>query len=396
MNKKLFILSITSYVFFKLSGLLHKKNIDHYDNPSSILFVRLDKLGDMCISVPYLKFLKKKYPEVELSVLCIGSNAKFLSDFQNYFNVKLYDKLIVWEPPWRKDKYRMFGLIDFVSLIKQVVKMRHNHYGVVAQPVLMGIETLFSLLIKSDYVFSCIDADMPLSQRLVKHLDFSLERHGNRDFHLSDNLYKIVKNFDSFRGVDIDGDILGTHRDLKNDCYRGELEIVINLSAGNTRRNLPYEHVCYILNHLFTNYSDEISVSLIGTEDGEELSNKLCAEFRFVDNLVGKTSFKDLFILFEATHLLITPDTGTMHLGSLLNVFMICVFGPGLVPFCKPVSKNCVIVKKELGCSGCMDFCFTSKIPPPCIEAIDPKVITLEIDQYMKRIEIGERPVEVS
>lgn len=379
----IYILSIAAFSFFKLIGLLHKKSHNGDIPVTKILFVRLDKLGDMCITVPFLDALKTSYPNTEITLLCTSSNAQFLSEFESYFNVTLYDKLIVWDPPWRKNKYRLFGFNDFFSLIRQINKMRRAKYSVVVQPVVMGIETLFSLLIKSDQVFSCIDVEMPLSRCLKPYLDFALERHGNRDFHLSDNVFEIVCHFERLKFLDRQQIKAEFYRVARSENGRAQPNIIINVSAGNSRRNLPYEHAQFILNHLFSNYKDNVSVSLIGTVDDVEISDKLASEFSGVNNLVGKTPFSDLFALLERADLLITPDTGTMHIGSLLNVYMICIFGSGLVPFCRPVSKNCIIVKKELGCSGCMDFCVTSEIPPPCITELDPSLIVVEIDRYL-------------
>lgn len=382
--KKMYVGIVSLVVFNILRLFLHNKKIEDCDAISRILFVRLDKLGDMCITIPYLKALKTHYPNVELTLLCSSSNAQFLSDFQDHFSAKLCDKLIVWNPPWRENKYRLFGVIDFYILIKQVFIMRRERYSVVVQPVLMGIETLFSLLIQSDRVFSCIDVEMPLSRYLKPHLDFALERRGNRDFHLSDNVFELVCYFERLKLLDRQQVMAELYRDIRDEIGCAQPHIIINLSAGNPRRNLPYEQAKFILNHLFSNYKDDVSVSLIGTVDDVEISDKLAFEFSVVNNLVGKTSFGDLFALLEQADVLITPDTGTMHIGSLINVFMICVFGPGLVPFCRPVASNCVIVKKELGCSGCMDFCFTDEIPPPCMLAIDPETITYEIDKFIK------------
>jgi ADP-heptose:LPS heptosyltransferase len=344
----------------------------------------LDKLGDMCITIPYLQVLKTCYPHAELTLLCSDSNAQFLTDFEDYFNVKLCDKIIAWNPPWRENKYRLFGLLDFFSLIKQAYNIRHEHYSIVIQPVLMGIETLFSLLVNSDRVFSCVDVRMPLSRCLKGHLDFGLERHGNLNFHLKENVLRLVLGLCSIKETDVNLMTSKLHRRQRPES--GLTHISINISAGNVRRNLPYEHAEHLLNHLFLNYKKTVSVSLIGTADDIELSDRLSTQFSNLHNLVGKTTFKDLFVLLESVDLLITPDTGTMHIGSFFNVFMICIFGSGLVPFCSPVSNNCVIVKKELGCSGCMDFCFTDEIPPPCLKQLDPNLITLEVDKFLQGV----------
>jgi ADP-heptose:LPS heptosyltransferase len=58
-----------------------------------------------------------------------------------------------------------------------------------------------------------------------------------------------------------------------------------------------------------------------------------------------------------------------MHMAAALDRKIVAIFGAGLVPFCHPLCSKYLIVKHELGCSGCNDICFTDGVAP-CITLV--------------------------
>jgi heptosyltransferase-2 len=91
-------------------------------------------------------------------------------------------------------------------------------------------------------------------------------------------------------------------------------------------------------------------------------------------NTAGKLSLNELIALMSLTDLTITADTAVMHMAAALNVPLVAIFGAGQVNYCKPLSANHLIVKKEMGCSGCGDRCYADGYPP-CLEAISPTMV---------------------
>jgi ADP-heptose:LPS heptosyltransferase len=80
----------------------------------------------------------------------------------------------------------------------------------------------------------------------------------------------------------------------------------------------------------------------------------------------------------------VTPDTGVMHIAAALNRNIVALFGAGLVPFCRPLSDNYVIVKHELGCSGCGDKCFT-EVNVPCLDFITVEEVVNAAKGFLAR-----------
>jgi heptosyltransferase-2 len=71
-------------------------------------------------------------------------------------------------------------------------------------------------------------------------------------------------------------------------------------------------------------------------------------------DFTGKTSLLQLAALLERCHLLITNDTGTMHIAAAVGTPVIALFGSTDPNATGPWGENHVIVRKEVPCSPCL------------------------------------------
>ena len=70
-------------------------------------------------------------------------------------------------------------------------------------------------------------------------------------------------------------------------------------------------------------------------------------------NFVGKTSLTELIAKLRACRLLLTNDTGTMHLAAALGVPTVSIFGSTEPILTGPVGPGHVIVRHHVPCSPC-------------------------------------------
>jgi lipopolysaccharide heptosyltransferase II len=85
-------------------------------------------------------------------------------------------------------------------------------------------------------------------------------------------------------------------------------------------------------------------------EQGAQLSAMLTAKHV---NLVGQTSLTDLIECLQECHLLVTNDTGTMHLASALGVPTVSIFGSTEPILTGPCGPSNTIVRHHVPCSPC-------------------------------------------
>lgn len=70
-------------------------------------------------------------------------------------------------------------------------------------------------------------------------------------------------------------------------------------------------------------------------------------------NLAGKTTLLELAGLFSISKLIISNDTGAMHLASILGVPVIAIFGPTDPLRTGPLGEGAIIVHEKTDCSPC-------------------------------------------
>lgn len=80
------------------------------------------------------------------------------------------------------------------------------------------------------------------------------------------------------------------------------------------------------------------------------------------ENLVGKTSLKELTRELQRCHLVLTNDTGTMHLAAAFGVPVAAIFGSTEPAWTGPLGDNHLVLRRHVECSPCflrecpMDF----------------------------------------
>ncbi|MBA3652332.1 MAG: lipopolysaccharide heptosyltransferase II, partial [Chthoniobacterales bacterium] len=93
---------------------------------------------------------------------------------------------------------------------------------------------------------------------------------------------------------------------------------------------------------------------LLGTEKdaavGNEIAHALGDQCR---NLIGQTTLEQLIEELRKCRLLLTNDTGTMHLATLLGVPVVAVFGSTEPSLTGPLGRGHRVVRHQVECSPC-------------------------------------------
>lgn len=71
-------------------------------------------------------------------------------------------------------------------------------------------------------------------------------------------------------------------------------------------------------------------------------------------NFIGKTSVRQMMSLIDAASLMITNDSGPMHVGAAFKVPIVAVFGPTNHTTTSPFTDDYRIVRNNVECSPCM------------------------------------------
>lgn len=96
---------------------------------------------------------------------------------------------------------------------------------------------------------------------------------------------------------------------------------------------------------------------LLGAPKEAEMGEKLSAMLPGVphDNLVGKTRLSELITTLRGCALLLTNDTGTMHLAAALGVPTVSIFGSTCPVATGPLGDRHLVIQHQVPCSPCFE-----------------------------------------
>ena len=94
-------------------------------------------------------------------------------------------------------------------------------------------------------------------------------------------------------------------------------------------------------------------------------------------NLIGRTTLEELIAELRQCTLLLTNDTGTMHLATLLGVPVVSVFGSTEPTLTGPLGNRSVVVRRQVECSPC--FLRDCPLDFRCMKAVTAAEVAAEI-----------------
>jgi heptosyltransferase II len=122
------------------------------------------------------------------------------------------------------------------------------------------------------------------------------------------------------------------------------------------------------------------SVWLIGSPNDATLGSEIAqAAAGACRNLCGETTLGDAIDLLAATALVVTNDSGLMHVAASLGKPLIALYGSSSPEFTPPLSPNAQILRLDLPCSPCFERvcplghfnCMNQLVPDRVLEEID-------------------------
>jgi ADP-heptose:LPS heptosyltransferase len=105
-----------------------------------------------------------------------------------------------------------------------------------------------------------------------------------------------------------------------------------------------------------------LRVVVVGGE-GERADGEILATSCGAINLAGKTSLAETAALLARSTVLVSGDTGILHLAVGLGCPTVSLFGPGIAAKWAPQGAGHIVLNKKLHCSPCTRFGYTPDCP---------------------------------
>lgn len=137
----------------------------------------------------------------------------------------------------------------------------------------------------------------------------------------------------------------------------------------------PVDHFADLVDQLL---KADIPVVIIGTQSDGDIGDRLKKQRPGVYNLCGQTNLNQLIAVLYRSELLVSNDSGTMHVMAALQKPQIALFGSTSTVWTGPINKHAKVLQLEMDCSPCFARecrfghyrCLTDISPKSVFEAV--------------------------
>lgn len=164
-------------------------------------------------------------------------------------------------------------------------------------------------------------------------------------------------------------------------------EVLVAISPGATfgpAKRWSAERFAALGDELAKKYSARLL--LFGVHNDEEVAGRICGSMQGkVLDLVGKTSLRQLGALLIMCKLLVTNDSGTMHVGAAVGTPVVAIFGSTDPDRTGPWGRKHRVIYRKLGCSPC----FARRCPRGdyrCFREIEAKDVFLAAEEQLRQL----------
>jgi len=264
-------------------------------------------LGDVILSTPAIKSLRKSYPDIYITLMV---NKKYINFFKNFEYV---DEVVVFNKS-------LLGLLrhSFFLRVKKIDTIFFLHSN--------GPQDLFLALFSGARTLKAINYPGKVSEGfsgiMLNEVDYKHKKH------IVEHRLDLVRYFNPSI---IDKTLSIPSEFIKDNLVKKSNTIALQLSAADIYKVWPLNNFVQLMNKVFIDLKGNCNIVLLGVATETALSKEFENKFKFkgkVKNLCGKTKLDQLPLALQKVGLLITNDTGTLHLAIAVGTPTVSLFSP--------------------------------------------------------------------
>ncbi len=344
----LWVLNVFVYILGKILRPDHTLTKEF----TTIAIAKYKGMGSIIQSTPLLQTLRKRYPNAEIIFISTKGNEKILEKIENINTLILLD-----------DKNFFTLLYSFFPFMFTLIRKR--------------VDVYFDLEIYSDFSSLVTTASMA-KNRIGFYLRSSDYRMGIYTHMMYYNInspislvYLQLARLLKIKDIKTNLQKLSAQQIFNISEQQDKTAVnqlkyfVINVNASDLRieRRWNKDSFIELIDKMQQQYPD-YKLILIGNSLEQAYVENIISCLSFQDNIInyaGKTNIDELISLIEHASLVITNDTGPMHIAFSTQTKTVALFGP-----CSPKQyghfQNTTIIYHQVYCSPCVhEF-----VIPPC------------------------------
>lgn len=336
-----------------------------------ILLMKYFGMGSLILASPMVRALKRTYPDARIDLLTIEQN-RALSDI-----LPIFDRL------YAIDTHSLLSVLR--SMFSALRLIRREKYDVVIDAEFFSrFSGLVSYFARPRYSVGFYLPEIWRGNFLTHPVHFNYYRHAIVTF------MALAKRL-GVESTDYQLEPLAISAKVENDV-RSKLEMIgvmpgrrlvcVNVNTGplSPERRWPEANFAKLIRSILSDFPD-VTILLIGAPSDVPAVAKMCSLLDCEDrerllNVAGKFSLEEFCSLLRKSELLITNDSGPLHIAEALGVPTISFFGPETPVLYGPTGDTHVVFYKGIYCSPCLNVHNQKKAPcngnNVCMQLISP------------------------
>jgi lipopolysaccharide heptosyltransferase II len=310
-----------------------------------IIVIDFGGIGDLVLSIPFLRGLKTAFPSSKVSMLC-AERAGMILKGQPYI-----DKLFL-------------APITILGLLKTGLQLRKKRFDMAIN---LMPETSYFSAIKMYLLFLLINAQQWVGRNTegrgffyhIKVSEEEMQRENEVIFYgkilkaISDGTFDERLEFHiSQANREKAGDLLSKERSF----HKYPL-VVINPGSDWPAKRWPIERYAEVVQRLNTSFP-QVEFGIIGTQGERELAHFIkenAGEKVFI--LSGKTPLELLPAILEKASLVLTNDSGPAHIARAVGTPVVILAGPSEPAYMTIHGRNeSLVIQHPVPCTPCLKY----------------------------------------
>lgn len=346
-------------------------------NPKKICIYRIGNIGDMVCAVPALIAIRRGYPDAQITLLTspgkrnlsgakeLLSGAGFIDRLWVYYkdDISSYYKMCQFFRKLRRESFDLWitlpaNLWNLRTLIRNMLFVKLCRVKQ-ACGFVIGVIRLWT---KEQSKFRRFDNEVKRLTELLKTCNLAIDDKIDYELPITECIHKSVAALIKKYQIE-DSDLFGFIPGAKYLANQWPIEYFVETGRIILQR-----------------YPQAKIVVFGGTDDyvkGKYIENRIGREF--VINLCGSTSLLETACLLKLMRLVISNNTGPMHMAALGGVKVIAIFSAAeLNGGWFPYGSQAKVILKKTECRGCYYRC---KYGFMCIKNIKPEEVIELLEQ---------------
>src|SRR2546429_3744144 len=335
--------------------------------PARFRLFRLDLIGDLVLSLTVVRALKRTYPEAEIDLLALPASARVASYDPNLSEIITYDPNI-----WRRPK-ALLQPKNWREAISLRRRLRARHYDL-AVSVYANWAAVLAVLSGAPrrvgygregypgFMTDSLPGGIPGRWRHWAPLDnkhevdycLVLAQAAGATLTPEDRIPRLYVDEKTRQETE---QLLLQHG---LQPHKPLIACHINSNNGQSKR-WPIPHWATLIDHLIRQGGAQVVLTgaPVDMPQIEQVTRRMHEQ---AINLAGKTSLTQLAALLQCADLLISGDSGPLHMGVACGTPIIGIYGPTNPLLGGPVSPDATVLRSGIWCSPC----YNAKEPADC------------------------------